>query len=109
MRTRPVYKLLTEADWAAAEASGATATALDQQAAQLADLYNARYFDATNGYYQTGSQTAQVVPLAFGIAQGDQRAAAITALSANLLARDNHLASGFIGSAYLMPGSTARR
>lgn len=29
MRTRPVYKLLTEADWAAAEASGATATALD--------------------------------------------------------------------------------
>jgi len=29
MRTRPVYKLLTEADWAAAEASGTTATALD--------------------------------------------------------------------------------
>ena len=29
MTTGPVYKLLTEADWALAEASGATATALD--------------------------------------------------------------------------------
>lgn len=29
MTTGPIYKLLTEADWAAAEASGATATALD--------------------------------------------------------------------------------
>lgn len=29
MTTGPVYKLLTEADWAVAEASGLTATALD--------------------------------------------------------------------------------
>ena len=29
MTTGPVFKLLTEADWAAAEASGATTTALD--------------------------------------------------------------------------------
>jgi uncharacterized protein (DUF952 family) len=30
MTTGPVYKLLTEADWSLAEASGATATALDE-------------------------------------------------------------------------------
>ncbi len=34
MKTGPVYKLLTEADWATAEVSGATTTALD-----LADGY----------------------------------------------------------------------
>ncbi len=80
-----------------------TATALDQEAGELADRYNARYFDDATGVYQTGSQTAQVVPLAFGIVRGEQRVAAIHVLSANLRARNNHLATGFIGSAYLMP------
>lgn len=76
---------------------------LFKEAAQLAQFYNARYFDAAKGEYRGGSQTAQVIPLAFGIAQEDQRAAAATKLSERLLARDNHLATGFIGSAFLLP------
>jgi alpha-L-rhamnosidase len=81
----------------------AAASALDLEARELADLYNARYFDAATGVYQTGSQTAQVVPLAFGITPEEQRAAVAAKLSEKILARDNHLATGFIGSAYLMP------
>lgn len=51
MRTRPVYKLLTEADWASAEASGVTATALD-----IADGYvhlstNAQVRETAQRYY----------------------------------------------------------
>ncbi|MFN7165311.1 MAG: DUF952 domain-containing protein [Hyphomonas sp.] len=51
MRTRHVYKLLTEADWALAEASGTTATALD-----LADGYvhlstNAQVRETARRYY----------------------------------------------------------
>ncbi|MBL7645485.1 MAG: family 78 glycoside hydrolase catalytic domain [Candidatus Hydrogenedentes bacterium] len=79
------------------------ASTLDKEAAQIADRYNTRYFDVAEKRYQTGSQTAQVIPLAFGIAQGDHRATAIAALTVNLHARNNHLATGFIGSAYLMP------
>jgi len=51
MRPRHVYKLLTEADWALAEASGTTATALD-----LADGYvhlstNAQVRETARRYY----------------------------------------------------------
>lgn len=70
---------------------------------RLAERYNARYFDPATGEYQGGSQTAQVVPLAFGITPEDQRAAVAAKLSEKILARNNHLATGFIGSAYLMP------
>lgn len=81
----------------------AVASTLEAEAGQLAERYNARYFDGTADHYQTGSQTAQVVPLAFGIARDDLRLAALNALTANLAGRNNHLATGFIGSAYLMP------
>jgi hypothetical protein len=52
--------------------NGTATTAIEQEAEQLADLYNARYFDTSANHYQTGSQTAQVIPLAFGIAQAEQ-------------------------------------
>lgn len=71
MKTGPVYKLLTEADWAAAEASGATATALD-----LADGYvhlstNAQVRETARRYY---SGQARVHLLQFDAASlGDVR------------------------------------
>jgi alpha-L-rhamnosidase len=74
-----------------------------QEMKQLEELYHARYFDPAAGEYQGGSQTAQVVPLAFGITPENQRAAVAAKLSEKILARNNHLATGFIGSAYLMP------
>ncbi len=69
----------------------------------LGMIYNERYFDAAANRYQTGSQTAQVIPLAFGIAQDEHRVGALNALTANFVGRNNHVATGFIGSAYLMP------
>jgi uncharacterized protein (DUF952 family) len=71
MRTRPVYKLLTEADWVAAEASGVAATALD-----IADGYvhlstNAQVRETARRYY---SGQARVRLLRFDFAAlGDVR------------------------------------
>jgi uncharacterized protein (DUF952 family) len=51
MTTGPVYKLLTEADWAAAEASGTTATALDVADGYVHLSTNAQVRETARRYY----------------------------------------------------------
>lgn len=51
MTTGPVYKLLTEADWALAEASGATATALDMADGYVHLSTHAQVRETARRYY----------------------------------------------------------
>ncbi len=51
MTNTPVYKLLTEADWAAAEASGLTATALDSADGYVHLSTNAQVRETARRYY----------------------------------------------------------
>ncbi len=51
MRTRHVYKLLTEADWAAAQVSGATATALDSADGYVHLSTNAQVRETARRHY----------------------------------------------------------
>ncbi|MCU0730376.1 MAG: DUF952 domain-containing protein [Hyphomonas sp.] len=71
MRTRPVYKLLTEADWVASEASGVTATALDVADGYVHLSTNAQVRETARRYY---SGQARVRLLRFDFAAlGDVR------------------------------------
>jgi hypothetical protein len=70
----------------------------------LADLYNARYFDVAE---RASIRAAPRRPRSFRWPSVSRRkisrAACAAKLSEKILARNNHLATGFIGSAYLMP------
>ena len=91
------------ADMAEAIGKADEAAELRRQAAAIADLYNRRYFNAADNQYKGRTQTANLVPLWFGITPKDKRAAVVRNIAQSIVAHDNHLTTGFIGTAYLMP------
>ena len=64
--------------------------------------FNARFFDAANHRYDNGSQTAQAMPLAVGLAPEDERAHILDALVADIRANNNHVTAGDIGFHYVV-------
>jgi alpha-L-rhamnosidase len=64
---------------------------------------NARFFDAGKNLYRNGTQTAQLLPLAFGIAPDDRRAAIAQSLVDDVVRHGNHLTTGMTGTKFLLP------
>ncbi len=58
---------------------------------------------ATDGRVGTGSQTAAVLALAFGLVPAELRGATASHLVEAIAARGGHLTTGFLGTAYLLP------
>jgi alpha-L-rhamnosidase len=79
------------------------AAELRREAETLAGLFNQRYLNAADNQYKGATQTANLVPLWFGITPETQRPAVLQNIVDNIAAHDNHLTTGFIGAAYLMP------
>ena len=73
--------------------------AADRRAARL----HADWFDEAAGAYRPGTQTAQVLPLAFGIVPGPHRAAVGRALAARVEADGGKITGGFCGAPHLLP------
>tara|TARA_R110001592_G_scaffold171563_2_gene409959 strand:- start:173 stop:1492 length:1320 start_codon:yes stop_codon:yes gene_type:complete len=73
------------------------------EATQLAGRYNERYLDPATDNYEGGTQTAQLIPLAFGITPPEKRDGVMGRLAEDLAEHDNHLTTGFVGTSYLMP------
>lgn len=69
----------------------------------IAAAFNAAYLDQATSSYPGGTQTANVLPLAFGIVPEDRREAVAKNIADDIVARDNHLSTGFLGTSYLMP------
>lgn len=59
-------------------------------------------FVSPAGYMTAGTQTAYVLALHFGLLPENVRAAAAAALVKDIKARKNHLATGFVGTPYLL-------
>ena len=72
-------------------------------AGRIGDAFNQAYFDAAAGSYAGGTQTANLLPLAFGLVPPEHRSAVLEKLVADIRARDDHLTTGFLGTAYLLP------
>jgi alpha-L-rhamnosidase len=69
--------------------------------------FNAKHFDSKTHNYTGATQTANILPLWFGITPGDQREAVAASIVKDVKTRDYHLTTGFLGTAYLMSLLTA--
>ncbi len=71
-------------------------------AEEISASFHKEYFDPQTGLYAKDSQTAQAMPLCFGMASQDQRDLVLRRLVANIKeTRDNHISSGIIGTYYV--------
>ena len=84
----------------AAEMFGKTGDA--QKYAELAvkiqNAVNAKYLNRETGIYAEGNQTAQCVPLMWGIVPDDMKAKVAYALAERVKADDNHIDVGLLGT-----------
>jgi alpha-L-rhamnosidase len=76
--------------------------------AEVAAAFNDAFFDAEAGHYvlEPGlaySQTANVMPLAFGLVPAGREAAVAASIVDDIQARDGHLNTGIQGTRYLLP------
>ncbi len=69
-------------------------------ATNIGNAFNSNYYSPANGYYATGSQTAQALPQYLGLVNPTNQAAVTAALVANVAAKG--LTAGDIGHRYLL-------
>jgi alpha-L-rhamnosidase len=72
-------------------------------AAQIKTAFNRRFYDSKMGYYDNGTQTACVLPLAFGMVPDEFKTNVFNHLVEKITVEsNNHLATGLTGGHYLM-------
>jgi hypothetical protein len=64
--------------------------------------FNARFFHSDTNEYDTGSQTANAMPLVVGLVPKDRRAAVLANLVADVRKHGNHTTAGDIGFHYVV-------
>ncbi len=67
-----------------------------------ANAFNKKYWNAEKGYYDTGSQTANAMPLALGVVPQERRAAVLAHIVADIHAHEDHITTGEVGYPYLL-------
>ncbi|MGA1983387.1 MAG: family 78 glycoside hydrolase catalytic domain [Acidobacteriaceae bacterium] len=67
-----------------------------------ADAFNRRFWNAEKSYYDTGSQTANAMPLALGIVPDERKAEVLAHIVADIHAHDDHITTGEVGYPYLL-------
>jgi len=75
----------------------------DALASDIVAAFNAKYLDQTTNEYEGATQTANLLPLAFGITPSDLKIVVGANIVKNVQAHDNHLTTGFLGTPYLLP------
>jgi alpha-L-rhamnosidase len=72
-------------------------------AGKIKVAFNQRYYHSELGYYDNGTQTSCVLPLAFGMVPDECKAKVFARLVKKITVEsDNHLGTGLIGGHYLM-------
>jgi len=64
--------------------------------------FNEKFYNETNHFYATDSQTANSIPLVMGICEPANRAAVLDAIVADIRKRDNAFTAGDVGYRYLL-------
>ncbi|WP_213981027.1 family 78 glycoside hydrolase catalytic domain [Sphingomonas sp. dw_22] len=73
-----------------------------RRAASVKAAFNATYFHADKGSYDTGSQTANAMPLALGMVPAGQEKRVLASLVADIRSRGDHVTAGDIGFHYVV-------
>ena len=71
-------------------------------AAREKDAFNRRFWNPAASFYDTGSQTANGMPIALGIVPAEHREAVLAHLLADIHAHQDHITTGEVGYPYLM-------
>ena len=75
----------------------------DEIASQVKLAFNRKFYDSKLGYYDNGTQTSCVLPLAFGLVPDEYKTNIFAQLVEKITVEsDNHLGTGLIGGHYLM-------
>jgi alpha-L-rhamnosidase len=86
----------------------ADARAFEDQADALQAAFNEKLYDPAKGWYDNGSQTSCVLPLAFGMVPDDVESRVFGRLIDKITNESlNHVGTGLIGGQYLMRTLTA--
>lgn len=72
-------------------------------AGRIADAFNQAYLDRQTHQYPGSTQTANVLPLYFGLVPPEETAAVVQNVVRDIESSGDHLSTGFQGTAYLMP------
>ena len=81
----------------------ADARKFEALAGEMKIAFNQRYYQPKLGYYDNGTQTACILPLAFGLVPEEYRTNVFNHLVEKITVEsDNHLGTGLIGGHYLM-------
>ena len=98
-----IYDLRLMAKYAGMLGKDADAAEFNTQADRMAAAFNEKLWNAEKKYYGNGSETSQVLPLAFGIAPADKYKPAFDYLADKIMNEGKgHLATGLIGGQWLM-------
>jgi alpha-L-rhamnosidase len=79
------------------------ARAFAAEAEQIAPRFHQRYWSPELQNYEGGTQTANLLPLAFGLVPDELVSKVVENIVNDVKQRDTHLSTGFIGTAYLLP------
>ena len=94
-------KLLSE--MAAAIGKKEDALKYGEHAVKIAEVFNERYLDRKSNNYPAATQTANLLPLAFGITPDDLRQKVADNIAADVSKRGKHPSTGFLGTGYILP------
>src|SRR5690554_1451025 len=88
-----------------AEVIGKTADAeqYNMLAQQIAEAYHHEYWNDSIKNYPGGTQTANLLPLAFGLTPDDLEEQVVKNLIENVKAKNGHPTTGFLGTGYILP------
>ncbi len=70
---------------------------------RIAEAFNERFLDKNTYNYPAGTQTANLLPVAFGITPEPLQDEVVRNIMTDVKARGYHPATGFLGTAYLLP------
>lgn len=96
------YSTKLVADMARAIGRNEEAEKYSKRAEEIAAAFNKKWLDAETNQYPGETQTANLLPLHFGMVPADRKTAVANNIVENIRKRDYHLSTGFLGTAYLM-------
>ncbi len=74
-----------------------------QLANKIGDAFNKKYLDVKTFQYESNTQTANLLPLAFGITPDWLADKVIANVAIDIKKKDMHLSTGFLGTGYILP------
>jgi len=69
---------------------------------KIAESFHREMYDAEKGFYATGTQSAQAIPLRFGMVPPELRTSVFQKLVENIEQRGRHLTTGIVGTKSLL-------